>query len=110
MVQAIRLGRLTALKKDNGRIRRIVARSVLKRFVCKTVARQHALSFSRQTAPFQYALQTKAGTETLAHAFRYLTENNDDVVIFSLDGIGGFDHVKRAAFIQKRHQSENCKV
>ena len=54
-----------------------------------------------QTAPFQYALQTKAGTEALAHALRYLAENDPEVVILSLDGIGAFDHVKWAAFLRK---------
>ena len=54
-----------------------------------------------EIAPFQYTLQTKAGTEALAHALRYLTDNDDEVVILSLDGIGAFDHVRRASFMNK---------
>ena len=108
VIEATRLGRMTALKKDNGRIRGIVASSVLRRLVCKTVARQHAQIFMDETAPFQYALQTKAGTEALAHALRYLAENDEEVVILSLDGIGAFDHVKRAAFLKKLASIESC--
>ena len=83
VMQATRLGRMTALKKDNGRIRGIVASSLFRRLVCKTVARQYAEIFMESTAPFQYALQTKAGTEALAHALRYLAENDNEVVIIS---------------------------
>eukprot|EP00959_Pyramimonas_sp_CCMP1952_P403287 8450210-Pyramimonas_sp.AAC.1 len=37
---ALRLGRLTTLKKDNGRVRGIVAGSIIRRVVCKAVAKQ----------------------------------------------------------------------
>ena len=72
IMQALRLGRMTALKKDNGRIRGIVAGSILRRLVCKTVAKQHAKHFLDATSPYQFALQTKAGTEALAHVLRHI--------------------------------------
>ena len=100
VMAAIRIRRMTALKKDNGRIRGIVAGNILRRLVGKTVAHQHAVDFLKCTAPYQYALQTKAGVEALAHVLRYLAENDPDIVVMSLDGIGAFDHVKRAAFIR----------
>ena len=39
VMAALRLGRMTALKKENGKVRGIVAGSILRRLVCKTVAR-----------------------------------------------------------------------
>jgi hypothetical protein len=101
VMQALRLGRLTALQKDNGKIRGIVAGSVMRRLVCRAVAKQYSDRFLARTAPFQFALQTKAGTDALAHALRFLTDENPDLVVLSLDGIGAFDHVKRAAFFKK---------
>ena len=92
---------MTALKNDDGRVRGIVAGSVLRRLVCKAIARQFAAKVLQATAPFQFALQTRAGTEALAHLLRYFTDRDPDTVIVSLDGIGAFDHVKRAAFMRK---------
>ena len=63
-------------------IRRVVARAMVRQFVGQ---------FSRATAPFQFALQTRSGTEALAHTLRVLTDSDPDVVILSLDGIGAFD-------------------
>ena len=82
-------------------MRGIVAGATLRRLVCKAVARQYADLFKEATAPYQYALQTRAGTEALAHTLRVLTEEDPDVVIMSLDGVGAYDHVSRAAFMEK---------
>ena len=100
-MQALRLGRMTALRKKEDEVRGIVAGSVLRRLVCKVVARQFSDELEAWTAPFQFALQTKAGTDALSHALRFLTDLDEDVVIISLDGIGAFDHVKRSAFFAK---------
>ena len=101
--QALRLGRMTALKKDNGRARGIVAGSVLRRLACKAVAQQFADKLLAATAPWQFALSTKAGTEALAHAVRLLLETDDSLVVVSLDGVGAFDHIKRAGFMKQLH-------
>ena len=100
---AVRLGRLTALKKDNGRVRGIVAGSVLRRLTRRAVATQYAEQFMAATAPHQFASQTRAGIEAVAHAWRLLTDRDPDAVVLSLDGVGAFDHVKRAAFFRKLH-------
>ena len=101
VLQALRMGRMTALKKDNGQIRGIVAGSVMRRLVCKTVAVQFSDDFLERTAPFQFALKTRAGTDALAHAIRLLTDMDPDTVVVGLDGVGAFDHVKRARFFEK---------
>ena len=106
VMQALRLGRMTALRKKEGGVRGIVAGSILRRLVCKTVAAQFGDHFLARTSPFQFALQTKAGTDALAHAIRFLTDQDEHAVVVSLDGIGAFDHVRRAAFFSKLHECE----
>ena len=106
---ALRLGRLTALKKDNGKVRGIVAGSVFRRLTCKALAKQFADDFLAATSPFQFALQTRAGTEALAHALQFLTDFDEDTVVVSLDGVGAFDHVKRSAFFKKLHAVESLR-
>ena len=101
VMHALRMGRMTALNKKDNKVRGIVAGSVLRRLVCKTVAKQYSDEFMARTAPFQFALQTKAGTDALAHVIRFLTDRDEDTVVASLDGIGAFDHVRRAAFFEK---------
>ena len=87
----VRLGRMTALRKDNGKVRGIVAGSVLRRLASKAVVMQYGQALMAATAPYQFALQTRAGTEALAHLLRYLTDADEDTVVVSLDGIGVFD-------------------
>ena len=99
VMQALRLGRMTALNKEEGKVRGIVAGSVLRRVVCRAVALQFADKFLDATAPYQYALQTRAGIDALVHALRFLVDRDDDTVVVSLDG--AFDHVKRAAIFNK---------
>ena len=51
------------------------------------------------TAPFQYAMTTKAGTECIAHALQALTESNPQCTIMTVDGIGAFDQISRASML-----------
>ena len=82
-------------------MRGIVAGPVLRRLVCRAVAQQYGDRLLAVTAPYQYALQTRAGTEALAHILRFLTDMDPDTVVVSLDGVGAFDHVRRSAFMRK---------
>ena len=43
-------------------------------------------------------------------ALRALTDADEDAVVLSLDGIGAFDHVKRAAFMSKLMEIPSLKV
>ena len=96
---AIRIGQMAVLKQESSRVQGIVAGNVLRRLVCKAVAKQYSEAFMTATAPFQFAMQTRAGTEALAHILQYVTDRDPEVVIMSLDGVGAFDHVRRAAFL-----------
>ena len=51
----------------------------------------------------QPALATRAGTDAVAHAVRLLLEADPNRVLVSLDGVGAFDHIRRAQFLQRLH-------
>ena len=95
------LGRMSAFLKDTGRVRGIVAGTVLRRLVSKAIVMEFADDIQAATAPFQFALSTRAGTDAVGQALRLLSDAAPDRVIVSLDGIGAYDHVRRAAFMAK---------
>ena len=66
----LRMGRMTALRKDGGGVRGIVAGEVIRRFTAKTIAQQLESVVNVATSPFQYALSTRAGCECIAHALQ----------------------------------------
>ena len=84
IVDAIRLGRLTALQKPNGGVRGIVSGDVVRRLVARTIAQQLTPAVQRATSPFQYALSTKSGGECIAHALQTLTDLSDTARTFHL--------------------------
>ena len=60
VVEGIRLGWMTALRKPNGGVRGIVVGDTFRRAVSRSVAQQIAASVERATAPFQYALSSRS--------------------------------------------------
>ena len=70
IVNSIRLGRLTALQKPSGGVRGIVCVDTIRHIVAKTIAQQFSEVVQRATAPFQYALSTNSGPESIAHALK----------------------------------------
>ena len=89
--------RITALRKPNGGIRGIATGDVLRRLVTRTIAQQFSDDLVAATSPFQFALATRAGTDCAAMLLRSEAEGADDRVIVSLDGVGAYDHISRAA-------------
>ena len=83
-----RMGRLTALKKPNGRIRGIVFGEVVRTLVSRTIAQQVSKAVEASTAPLQCALSTKAGRECVACALQALCELDPSSTVVSVDGIG----------------------
>ena len=63
------------------------------------LAKQFASEFEAECALFQYALSTRAGTDCVGHMLRAATDLDPDATILSVDGIGAFDHVARAAML-----------
>ena len=79
---AIRLGRLTALQKPTGGVRGIVAGEMLRRNVVE-----------RATAPVQYLMSTRAGTECVT--LQALSELDPRATIVSIDGVSALDLISR---------------
>jgi hypothetical protein len=96
---AIRVGKLTALRKPAGGVRGIVVGDVLRRLVARTMAQVFAAEIETATSPFQYALSTRAGTECVAHILQSLTKADPRATILSIDGIGAFDLIGRQAML-----------
>ena len=99
-LEVLRLGRITALAKPDGGIRGIMVSDVLRRVVAKTIAQQIGDQVEKVTAPPQFALNTRAGSECLAHTLRTLSELNEATSILSVDGVGAFDLISRSAMMQ----------
>ena len=101
ILQSIRTGRLTALQKESGGVRGIVAGDIVGRLVARTIAQQMERAFEIATAPFQCALSTRAGRECIAHVLQTLTDTHPNATVLSIDGIGAFDLVSREAMLRR---------
>ena len=91
VLEAIRLGRMTALQKPGGGVRGIVVGDILRRLVAKTLAQEMSHHIEAATSPFQYALTTRCGCECIAHAAQALTDADPEATVLSIDGIGRSD-------------------
>ena len=97
---AIKMGRMTALSKDDGGVRGIVVGDVVRRLVARTISQQLMEVVQQATAPFQYAMATKAGCECIAHVLQGATEMNPRATILSVDGMSAYDTMSRKAMLQ----------
>ena len=100
VVDGLRLGRITALRKPTGGVRGIVAGDIIRRLVGRTIAQQLGPAVERATSPFQYALSARAGCECVAHALQALCETNPQSTVLSIDGVSTFDLISRGAMMQ----------
>ena len=100
ILEAIRLGRLTALSKPHGGVRGIVVGDRLRSLVARTTAKQFSKKAEAATAPFQYALSTKAGCECVARILQALSDRDPEATITSIDGIGALDLISRNAMLE----------
>ena len=91
---------MTALRKKDGGVRGIVAGEVIRRLVSRTVAQQLSPAVAAATAPFQYALTTRAGCECVSHALQAICDLDESATVTSIDGISAFDTISRRAMIQ----------
>ena len=89
VLDGLRLGRLTALRKPDGGVRGIVVGDVMRRLVARTLAKQVAKKAEEATAPFQYVLTTKAGCGCVAHILQTITDLDNRATVVSIDGVGG---------------------
>ena len=99
-VEGVRMGRITALQKPDGGVRGIVVGNVLRRLVAKAMAKQMAAKVEAAISPFQYALATKAGCESVAHISQSLTYQDERATIVSIDGVVAYDLISRNAMLE----------
>ena len=106
----LKVGRLTALRKPNGKVRGISAGDILRRLVAKVLARQFQPIFRKSTSPFNFGLSNRAGTDSLVHFVRFLLDEDPSRVVVSIDGIGAFDHVERRQIFSElfHHDTLKC--
>ena len=83
----IRKGRMTVLQKPSGGVRGIVVGDTFRRLVARTMAQQVSEAVEAATAPFQYALRTRAGCECVSHVLQTLTDLDEQATILSIDGV-----------------------
>ena len=97
------LGRMVALQKSGAqrRVRGIVVGDTFRRVVAKSLAKQYAEDFAAVCAPLQFGVATKAGSDCIVHLLRAETDGDEHRVIISLDGVGAYDHARRAAMLGK---------
>ena len=98
-VETIKLGRMTALRKESGGVRSIVSGEIMRRLVAQTFAQQVGPAVKAATAPFQYALSTRAGSECIAHVLQAVSEMDPDATVTSVDGISAYDSISRRAML-----------
>ena len=99
IVQLVKLGRMTALRKKDGGVRGIVAGEVIRRLVARTIAQQLNSAAAPATAPFQYALTTRAGCECVSHELQAICELDETATVTSIDGVSAYDTISRRAML-----------
>ena len=92
---ALHVSSLTALTKPNNRVRGISAGDTFRRLVAKTLARQFGAQLQAAVWPMNFGLCNAGGTDAAINFLRYVSEENPQKIIMSIDGVGAFDHVSR---------------
>ena len=87
----------TALQKPSGGVRGIVAGEVLRRLVRNGAPGPAVEDF---TAPFQFAITTRSGSECVAHTIQALCQTDPELTLTSLDGVSAFDLISRRAMLE----------
>ena len=85
VLQALRLGRVVALRKPNGRVRALVVGDVFRRLVARALAQHFAGAFQEACLPYQFGLSTRAGTEGLYKLLHTATELDPRATVLSID-------------------------
>ena len=96
----IRLWRLTALRKLDGGVRRVILGDIMRILLARIVVKQVTKKAEKAIAPFQCALSTKAGCEcVVAHIMQTLTDQNVEATVVSIDGVRSLDVISRQVLL-----------
>ena len=102
VLAGLRVGRVVALRKPDGRVRALVVGDVLRRLVGRALAQHFAPSLEAACLPHQYGLSTRAGAEAVIRLLRAATEADARATVPSVDAVGAFDHVARLAMLMQK--------
>ena len=97
---------IRSVTKPNGRVRALcalVVGDVLRRLVGRVLAQHFAPHLQQACMPHQFGLSTRAGTEAVCRLLRAATEACPRATVLSVDAVGAFDHVSRAAMLGALH-------
>ena len=72
---------------------------IIRRLVARTMVKQVSKQVEAATAPFQYALSTKAGCECVAHILQCVTDEDPRRQSFQLTG-WAYDLISRNAMLE----------
>ena len=103
-LDAIALSRLTAIHRPPQTyrgVRGIATGDVFRRVVSRALARAFSGELDAATRPFQFALQTRAGTDSLAAMLRAAVELDPRATVVSLDGRSAYDTISCATILAK---------
>ena len=101
VAEAMRMSRLTALQKSNGKVRGVAAGCTFRRLVGKALSKQFQEQFRFAVAPANFGLCDRWGTDALVHLLRAASDADPDLAITCVDGVGAFDHVHRARIFEE---------
>ena len=94
---------MTALQKPDGGVRGIATGTSSRRLVSKTHA-SSGRQWKRYALPSTSHCQHLRARAVFGHAIRAVTEADHHATVLSIDGVGAYDHVYRAAVMEKLHQ------
>ena len=97
IVRVVKMVCVTAFHKPSGGVRGIVVGDIVTRLVARTISQQITPAVEVATAPFQFAISTRAGTECVAHVLQCMTDVDPLATIVSVDGVGAFDLVSQSS-------------
>ena len=101
IAMAMKVSKLTATLKPNGRVRGLAAGEVFRRLTSKCIAKQKHTDLRDAVSPMNFGLSNRSGTDALVHFLQYLSDAYPNKVIMSIDGVGAFDHVCRARIFEQ---------
>ena len=71
-----------------------------RRLVARCFAQQKAEAFQEACSPFQFALSTRSGAESVVRLLTAALELDPESTLVSVDGVGAFDTMSRQAMLQ----------
>ena len=95
----VKLGRMTAFQKPDGRVRGMMVGDVFRPLVGRTLAKQFAEQAQGATHHFQHVLHP-CRPECVAHVVQALTSLDPSATILSIDVVGAYDSISRRAMFR----------